>query len=1002
MRRFTVIFWTGLLLYSNCAHFKYQPQLIKPTYDYRQYSRAERDIHRRVEKFILHCWQTQQPVALYPQVRIAKVEYLQDQRLIGIHFNAFWAYNPYRPKDITAVYQEVRKYLGWRYRKATLSLYCQNQPIEQLVPNIYRTNPQDYDLARFPKIKERPLPVVRNLSRPLTPNKGLNGFNIALWASHGWYFNQRMSRWEWQRPRLFETVEDLLPNSFVLPFLLPMLENAGAITFIPRERDIQTNEVIVDNDGSTGASIFQILGTPETTVQIKGFGIGNPPYPVGVNPFNQGSSLKFLANNFDGKIQWIPDIPAAGEYAVYVAYQRDSNNVADAHYAIYHTGGKTEFAVNQQIGGGTWIYLGKFKFQAGLNPEKGRVELTVPTKSDQNWLSVDAVRFGGGMGNISRGGTVSNRPRFVEGARYYLQYAGFPDTLVFSLNAEQDDYVDDYQCRGEWVNYLNGRPCGPNKQRNHPGLGIPIDLSLSFHTDAGIAFDDIIGTLAIYSVEDYDSALVFPDSVSRYVNRDLADIIQTQIVDDIKTKWDPGWKRRHLFNRQYSEAFRPNVPAMLLELLSHQNFLDMQYALDPRFRFDVARSIYKGMLKFLAFQHQREYVVQPLPISHFSATLTEAGTVKLSWQPVADPLEPTAKPTQYVIYTRIEDNGFNNGVVVNTNSIIIRNLEPGVIYSFKVTAANAGGESFPSEILAVCYQATNPKPVLIVNGFDRVAPPAVVNSPEFSGVVSFLDQGVPYLHDLNHTGKQHDFNRQSPWVTNDRPGWGASYANYETTLIPGNTFDFVIVHGQALRAAGYSFASASDEAVWDKHVNLLDYSVVDLILGEEKKTTLPRNPKAQEFKAFPNALQAALTNFCKAGGNLFVSGSYIGTDLYAAGDSLDIKFARNVLHFNWVTSHAATTGKVVPVNEHFGAQSEILTFNSAIHPTIYTVEAPDALEPLDSLGSVFLRYAENQFSAGVAYRGKNRVIAIGFPFESIIDSSAREKLMLAVLKFFQE
>ncbi len=72
-----------------------------------------------------------------------------------------------------------------------------------------------------------------------------------MWPSHGWYYNNKMERWEWQRPRLFQTVEDLLPMSFTIPYIIPMLENAGANVFTPRERDTQTNEVIVDNDNQT-------------------------------------------------------------------------------------------------------------------------------------------------------------------------------------------------------------------------------------------------------------------------------------------------------------------------------------------------------------------------------------------------------------------------------------------------------------------------------------------------------------------------------------------------------------------------------------------------------------------------------------------------------------------------------------------------------------------------------------------------------------------------------
>ena len=56
----------------------------------------------------------------------------------------------------------------------------------------------------------------------------------------------------------------------------------------------------------------------------------------------------------------VPDIPEAGEYAVYVSYQTLPGSVSDAKYLVFHNGGVAEFKVNQQIGGGTWVYLGTF------------------------------------------------------------------------------------------------------------------------------------------------------------------------------------------------------------------------------------------------------------------------------------------------------------------------------------------------------------------------------------------------------------------------------------------------------------------------------------------------------------------------------------------------------------------------------------------------------------------------------------------------------------------
>jgi len=74
-------------------------------------------------------------------------------------------------------------------------------------------------------------------------------YSCGLWQSHGFYYEPKLTRWEWQRARIFQTVEDLYTQSYVLPFLVPMLENAGANVLMPRERDSQIAEVIVDNDG---------------------------------------------------------------------------------------------------------------------------------------------------------------------------------------------------------------------------------------------------------------------------------------------------------------------------------------------------------------------------------------------------------------------------------------------------------------------------------------------------------------------------------------------------------------------------------------------------------------------------------------------------------------------------------------------------------------------------------------------------------------------------------
>ncbi|MDP4207005.1 MAG: fibronectin type III domain-containing protein, partial [Bacteroidota bacterium] len=734
----------------------------------------------------------------------------QNKKLV-LNFSSGYTYQPLRLKIIQTQKEKIKSLLGNQFKDYEIILSSMGLPVEVQVPNFYRGSSLPIDSTRLEKRKEGRIPIVKNMSNPFIPPKGLFNRNIALWHSHGWYYDIRANRWDWQRTRLFGTVEDKFTMSFILPYLVPMLENAGANVFLPRERDIQTHEVIVDADKSTDDSEVKFNEKRWTTTNVPGFAIGNPPYSHNENPFRQGTcSQSVSSKEKNSRYEWIPEFPATGDYAVYISYQSLPGSSTSALYKVHHTGGVTEFKVNQQIGGGTWIYLGTFHFEKGKNPDMGRVVLSGKTDQIGEIITADAVRFGGGMGNIARSAKdkwienqkssntdpgnkviqdvpdslkadpiVSGRPRFLEGARYYLQYAGMPDSLIYSPEKGMNDYNDDYKSRGFWVNYLTGAPIGPTTTSPIKGLGIPIDLSFALHSDAGITPNDsIIGTLSIFSSE-ADSGLFYTGQ-SRWASRDLADIIQTQVVDDIKAKFNPNWTRRGIWNKQYSEAYRPSVPAALLELLSHQNFADMKYGNDPLFKFTVSRAIYKAMTRFIAFQNEDSCIIQPLPVSHFRVTRNSPQSVQLCWRPVVDPLEPTAKAEKYKVYTRIEDNGFDNGVIVNDTTYIISNLKPGVIYSFKIAALNEGGESFPSEILSAALGEKDDNPVLIVNAFDRVSAPATIDTPGYAGFATNLDQGVPDRYDIGYVGEQYDFDRNSTYIGNDNPGFGASYGDMET------------------------------------------------------------------------------------------------------------------------------------------------------------------------------------------------------------------------------
>ena len=65
--------------------------------------------------------------------------------------------------------------------------------------------------------------------------------------------------------------------------------------------------------------------------------------------------------------------------------------------------------------------------------------------------SCDSLRLPG----AEHAGETSGYPRFCEGARYWLQWAGFPEE-VYTPKSNTDDYKDDYMSRAHWVNALMG------------------------------------------------------------------------------------------------------------------------------------------------------------------------------------------------------------------------------------------------------------------------------------------------------------------------------------------------------------------------------------------------------------------------------------------------------------------------------------------------------------------------------------------------------------------
>ena len=934
----------------------------------------EKDIKNRLENYFKDY--------KAPGAQVSKNAHLKDlliddeEETITVTANDAFAEQTFTTDLVERIYQQIKEILPKPYDEYFLTVNTHNYELKELVPNRLRKHKDKERM--WGDIDYKGEPWVKNISLPYEITEGLQGRHLSLWASHGRYFDKKKLQWEWQRPKLFATTEDLFTQTIVVPYLIPMLENAGAIVFTPRERAWQKEEIIIDNDGSKRNYLEATSHGKWTNTPRVGFAYHDSAYVDNENPFEAGTARMVKTTNNKSRYSlasYQPDFPKEGRYAVYVSYQTLDNSIDNAEYTVWHKGERTVFHVNQKMGGGTWVYLGTFAFDQGYS-EFNRV--TITNQSNQSGVvTTDAVRFGGGMGNIKRGESVSGMPRAVEGARYYAQWAGMPYS-VYSSREGTDDYADDINVRSNMTNYLaGGSPFLPDTT----GLRVPIELSLAIHSDAGYAKDGtgLIGTLAVATTNYNDGKL--PTGLSRLASRDLADALLTNVTTELQNKYG-RWNKRDLFDRNYSETRVPAIPSVIIETMSHQNFPDMRYGQDPNFRFTLARIIYKTLLRYVAQQHDLSVVVTPLAPDNFHMEMMK-NKVRLSWEAVKDPQEPSANPSGYIVYTSVGGADFDNGTFVRDQNYETE-LQADILYHFKVTAANKGGQSFPTEVLSAYYHPDAKNTVMIVNGFHRLSSPAIRNDGMEQGFDLDDDPGVTYGTTAGWLGRQRNFDRNKMGIANEN-GMGWSSSELAGKFIAGNDFNYVSCHAKAIASAQeYNIVSASSKALETGKVRLKDYALVDLILGLERSD----RHSLVYYKTFTPALRSALQNYTRRGGALLVSGAYIGTDIAGSEDE---KFVSQTLKCTFGGRNTSSSDTV----EGMGTQ---IPYYNTLNEEHYAATATDVLNPVQPAYAV-MRYADGQ-DAAVAYKGKDyRSFTMGFPFECIKSEQKQGSIMRGILNY---
>lgn len=761
----------------------------------------------------------------------------------------------------------------------------------------------------------------------------LSGKIVYMNSGHGWTFDP--TYWRLQRGVGNEMNEDY-GNLDQLNFFAQYCFNAGATVVSMRPLGQQTNEVILDND-SPGV-VF--AGSWSDSSQTTFWGTaGDVPY-----------RFASLSATETATATYTPTIPVAGFYPVYTWVLAGSDR-GEQLYRIRHTGGESLIRIPHHMVGNGWIYLGEYYFNAGANSANGAVIVSNLRGSAQGSVVIaDAIRFGNGIGSVDRGGGVSGYPREHESMRYWIQANLAQGQSTSLYEGSGDDEQDSWSAPPKMSAHMNRAEAGDIYDRIH----------ISFHSNAGGGR----GTVALITGDPTPN------------QAELAEIVGGEVNDDLVALGAPpleaAWfnKSSHTYTGGYGEidgsSFGYEMPATILEVAFHDNATDALLMRDPKGRAAVARATLHGVIKFMnQFDTNNPAPLAFLPEAptNLRAVAGTDGQINFAWTaPVSS--GGSQAPTNYVLYRSTDGFGFGNPISVgNVTSYTVSNLTAGVDYYFRVTAANTGGESMPSETVGCRAATTNNAPrVLVVNAFDR------------------MDRSA----NLRHNVSSQNWTKPGNTGTIERvmPRWN-------------NAFDYIVAHGKAVAAAGWAFDSCQNEAVANNQVALGNYAIVIWAAGNEGVAD----------ETFTATEQTRLISYLATGGALFASGAEIAYDLGRASGptTADRNFLQNQLHASLVAdSSASYTVTAAPAGIFAGRASG--TFDNG-NNGIYWVKAPDAIAPVGSAVTALSYSGGTGGAAAIQYDGavgNGRVVLFGFPFETITSAARRNEYMLDILNFLKE
>ena len=771
------------------------------------------------------------------------------------------------------------------------------------------------------------------------PSGALSGRVVFMNSGHGWTFetNTASPYWRLQRPVALNSMNEDYGNLDQLNFFAAYCFNAGAVVVPMRPLGQQTNEVVLDNDDA-GVSYSGSWSDSSAT-----YFFGSP----GDLPYRFAS----FAATETATATYTPDIPVTGYYPVY-AWTRAGSDRGDQLYRIRHTGGESQLRIPHHRVGNGWIYLGEYFLNAGSNSANGSVVISnLRGTTNGTVIIADAIRFGNGMGSVDQGGGVSGYPREEESCRYWVKFnlgQGQPTTLYETSNGDEQD---SWFVPGRMSAEMNRQESGSLFKRIHIG----------FHSNAGGGR----GTVGLITGAHTPNQAALAQLCGKAVNDELVALGSPPL--------EFAWSNRGpniTFSGGYSEIssnnFGHEMDATIIEVAYHDSATDAALMRDSKARDAVARATMHGVVQYMNqfdLADPVALIYLPEPPANPRAIGNTNGSITLSWSPPVS-VAGSGAPTNYFIWRSTNGYGFGNAISTgNVTNHTLTNLAAGVDHYFRISAANAGGESFPSEVVGcrTPLYAASPR-VLFVNANDR------------------YDRTLNLKQDL---------------VANIYDPPGGSGGNERVLPRRVNSFDYVVQHGKAISAFGMPFDSCQNEAIASGLVAPTNYHIVIWACGNESVAD----------ESFSATEQVKVTEFLGAGGRLFASGSEIAWDLDRASGptAADRNFLHNQLHATYAADSSGFWNFTAAGGSIFAGNSSG-TFDDG-SKGLYVVGFPDVITPTGSNTSTAISYTGGPAGAacivhdGPAATGK--VVYLGFPFETITSGAVRNDYMADVLGFFR-